>query len=290
SGDLDGAEVRLREAIARDPKHALARRALGLLLRQKGDLDGAAAELRLSVAELPDDAQGHHLLGSVLLKRDDAPGAIGELRAAARLDPLLTEARVLLAQALLKAGRGEEAAAEQAEVQRINAEKGGLGRAMVLIEGAAAQFRKGQRAPALDQLREAARLSPDFPEAYYQLGLALSAAPAAAAAPAGAAEAEAAFIQVLKLDPGHAPARFQLGRLLLARGDGEGAEYQFARALEAAPSLVDARRVRAGLALHARDWSLAVAELRALLAWAPEDAKAHRDLAAALDGLGETAE
>jgi Flp pilus assembly protein TadD len=289
SGDLDGAEARLREAIARDPKHALARRSLGLLLRQKGDLDGAAAELRLSVAELPEDAQGHHLLGSVLLKRDDALGAIDELRAAVRLDPLLTEARVLLAQALLKTGRRDEAAAEQAEVQRINAEKGGLGRAMVLIEGAVAQIKKGQRAAALDQLREAARLSPDFPEAYYQLGLALAAAPAAAASP-GAAEAEAAFIQVLKLDPGDAPARFQLGRLLLARGDAEGATYQFARALEAAPSLVDARRIRAGLALRAGDWSLAVAELRALLAWAPEDGSAHRDLAAALDGLGETAE
>lgn len=289
-GDLDAAEARLREAIARDPKRALARRALGLLLRQKGDLAGAAAELRLSAAELPADAQGHHLLGSVLLKLDDAPGAIDELRAATRLDPLLTEARVLLAQALMKAGRRDEAAAEQAEVQRINAEKGGLGRAMVLMEGAAAQLKKGQRSLAIDQLREAAKLSPDFPEAYYQLGLALAFAPGPSSPSAGAAEAETAFVQVLKLDPGHAPARFQLGRLLLARGDTEGAGYQFAKAVEAAPSLVDARRERARLALRARDWILAAAELRALLAWAPEDAAAHRELALALDGLGERAE
>ena len=283
-GELDAAEARLRQAIALDPKHALARRALGLLLRQKGDLAGATAELRVSAAELPDDAPAHHLLGSVLLKQDEVPAAIEELRAATRLDPLLTEARVLLAQALLKADRKDEAQAEQAAVQRINAEKGGLGRAMVLMEGAAAQIKKRQRAAAITQLREAARLSPDFPEAHYQLALAVS------SSPGEAAEAEAALVQVLKLDPGHAAARYQLGRLLLARGDTASAAFQFSKALEAAPSLLDARRARARMALHSRDWDGAAAELRALLAWEPGDAKAHRDLAKALDARGENAD
>src|SRR6185436_2758585 len=36
-GDLEGAEAQLRRAIAGNPKHAEARRALGLILRQKGD-------------------------------------------------------------------------------------------------------------------------------------------------------------------------------------------------------------------------------------------------------------
>jgi tetratricopeptide (TPR) repeat protein len=280
-GDLDAAETRLRRAIELDPKHALARRALGLLLRQKSELAGAATELRLSAAELPEDPQGHHLLGGVLLKLDDLPAAIEELRAATRLDPRLTEARVLLAQALLKAGRKDEAQAEQAEVQRINAEKGGLGSAMLLMESAAAQIKKGQRVAGIAQLREAARLSPDFPEAHYQLGLALR------GSAADASETEAAFLRVLKLDPGHAQARYELGRLLLGRGDAASAAFQFDKAIEAAPSLLDARRERARIAAQSHDWDAAAAELRALLAWDPGDAKAHRNLATALDGRGE---
>src|SRR5262249_10193614 len=147
--------------------------ALGLILRQKGDFEASAAELRISVAGLPEDSQGRHLLGTVLLKLNDVDGAITEFRQAIRLDPYLSESHVNLAQPLQKAGQKEEAQKEVTEAQKIDAEKAGIGRAMVLIEKAADHVKQGELEKAIELLREASAVSPKFLETHYQLGLAL---------------------------------------------------------------------------------------------------------------------
>ena len=136
NGNLDQAETELRAALRGHPGHGLARRALGLVLRQRDDLQGAAAELRAAVTALPEDPQAHHLLGSVLLKLDDPAAALAPLRAAIALDPGLTDARAMLAQALARTGARDEAREQQAEIQRINAIRAAMGRALVLLEGA----------------------------------------------------------------------------------------------------------------------------------------------------------
>ena len=59
----DPAPGSLRTAIALNPSHALARRALGLVLRDQGDYGAAVEELRRSADALPGDAMAHHLLG-----------------------------------------------------------------------------------------------------------------------------------------------------------------------------------------------------------------------------------
>jgi tetratricopeptide (TPR) repeat protein len=274
-GDLDGAEAQLRAAIAGDPRHGEARRALGLILRQKGDLEAAARELRLSVAERPADAQGHNVLGGVLLKLGDLDGAIEEFRQAARLDPALTEAQVNLAQAFAKAGRQDDARAALAEVQRLKERETALSRAMVLVEMAATQLDKGDAAAAVASLREAVAASPDFAEAHYQLGRALR----SAAGPPAAIED--ALLRAVQLDPGHALARFEWAQQLAARGDTLGAVDQLRKAVELRPSLVDAHRELARRARASGDWATAVAELQAVLAWEPQDARAREELAAA---------
>jgi tetratricopeptide (TPR) repeat protein len=172
-GDLDAAAARFREAVALDPHHALARRSLGLILRQQDDLGAAADELRRAVAERPDDAQGWHVLGTVLVKRGDGAGAIDAFRQATQRDPSLVEAHVMLAQALARDGRKGEALAEQAEIQRLNAEKADFGRTLVLLDAAAEQAARGRTSAAIAQLREAVALSPRFPEALYRLALML---------------------------------------------------------------------------------------------------------------------
>ena len=74
------------EALRGNPGHGLARRALGLVLRQRDDLQGAAAEFRAAATALPEDPQAHHLLGSVLFKLERPAAALPPLRAAIALD------------------------------------------------------------------------------------------------------------------------------------------------------------------------------------------------------------
>ena len=279
-GELDAAEAELREAINHNPKYALAHRALGLILRQKGDLQGAATELRISVAELPEDAQGHHLLGTVLLKLNDFNGAIEELRQAIDLDSYLTEARVNLAQALQKAGQKEEAQKEVMESRKIESEKSSIGRAMVLIEKASEHIKQGEYAKAVGLLREAATVSPRFPETHYQLGLALR------QSSADEAESETAFRRVIDLDPNRAVAHYQLGMLLRKRGDLVNASSELRTATNLAPSLVECYRELGQIALAARDWATAEAEYKKFLAWEPGNAEVHYDLATALKAQG----
>jgi tetratricopeptide (TPR) repeat protein len=228
-GDLAAAAAAFRAALERNPGHALARRSLGLVLRQIGDSADAAAELRRAASQLPEDPQGHHLLGTVLLKLGDVSGAVVELREAVRLDPSLIEARVVMAQALARQGLKADAMREQAAIQRLNAEKADFGRMLVLLDSSEALLKKGDVAGAIAQRREAIALSPAFPEAHYDLGLALS------AADPSSTEAEAAFRRAIALDPNHARAFAALGRVLEARGDDAGARAARARATALAP-------------------------------------------------------
>jgi tetratricopeptide (TPR) repeat protein len=274
-GDLAAAEARLRAAIALDPAHGQARRALGLVLRQKDDLDGALAELLRSVERLPGDAQGHNVLGTVLLRRGDVAAAIESFGQAVRLDPSLTEARVNRAQALLRAGRRDEARAEAEEVERLKAAEAGVGRAMILMETAAAHLSQGRAAAAERELREATAAAPSLPEAHYRLGLALR------RAVADARKAQAPFLRVLELDPSHAGARHEIGHILAALGETDSAVLQLRLSLALRPSLVEARRELARLAATTGDWTTAVTELQAALAWEPADAATRAALAAA---------
>jgi tetratricopeptide (TPR) repeat protein len=242
-----------------------------------------------------------------------------------RRDPALVEARVLLAQALARDGKKDEAIAEQAEIQRVNAENANFGRTLVLLDAATAQLARGRRAAAIARLREAIALSPHSPEALYRLGLALlpttprakvsssspsssrSVQPLAMSATKPtreAREAESLFAQVVALDPDHAHAQFELGRLLAARGDAAAAIQALQRAAAKAPSLLDARRELARVATASGAWPVAAAALKGIIAWelasgspgapgARNDARrreTRRALATVLDRLGATAD
>ena len=282
NGDLTAAEAQLRSVLRRDPQHARAHRALGLLLRQQASFDAAAVELRLATASLPDDAEAHHLLGTVLLKLNRVDEAMAQLREAIRLDPALVEARVNLAQALARSGEAaliEAARTQQAEVRRLNDENARIGRTLVLLQTASERTAGGDTAAAIAQLREAIEITPAFPEAHYQLGLALE------RASAPSSDIERTFRTVLQLNPDHAPARHHLGALLARRGDVEGAKSELQRAIELAPGLVDAHRELARIALEARDWTAAVRHLDQVLLWNPDDRHATDNRSRALASI-----
>jgi tetratricopeptide (TPR) repeat protein len=279
--DFDAAEAQFRAAIRTKPDHALARRALGLILRQKGDFDAAATELRRSIADARDDAQTHHILGTVLLKLNRPAEALDELREATRLDPSLVEARVILAQTLAKTGQREDARREQEAIQRVNAENADVGRTLMLLQTGSERAKKGDVEGAIAELREAVALSPSFPEAHYQLGVALQ------QSDADASEIETAFRRVLQLNPDHALARLQLGRVLAGRGDTGGAMAELREATALAPGLVEGYRALARLALEARNPNAAIRALQDVVIWKPDDADAHYDLAITLKAAGD---
>ena len=229
-GDMEAAGAQFREALKLDPSLALAHRSLGLVLREAGDFPAATNELRLAVAGLPNEAEGYQLLGTVLLKMNDLPGAIDSFRKAISLNPDLGDAHATLAQALQRAGQLEDAKKELTELKRIDTAKTKAGRAMILVETASGDMKKSDFSTAIGALQEAVSLSPDFAEAYYQLGLALLQADktskptsttnaSTSAKKDTLAQAEAAFQHVLQLDPNNALASFQFGQLLKARGE-----------------------------------------------------------------------
>ena len=175
---------------------------------------------------------------------------------------------------------------------------------MILVETAAGHMQKRELATAIGELQEAVRLSPDFTEAYYQLGLALrQSAEVSSEAPSSKGEsnyasptkdmltqAETAFRRVLQLDPNNASAYLQLGSLLESGGDIAQATSQFETAVHLAPGLTEAHLELGRLAKNARDWVTVVREVEAVLAWSPENAQAHYDLAAALKAGGQLEE
>ena len=281
NGEVEEAERAFRQALEIKPDHALARRALGLVLRRKGDLEGAASELRLAVADLPQDSMAHHNLGSVQLKLGRADQAVHELREAIRLDPYLLEAYYNLVRALRKAGQAEEAARVTDRAEQLSTEKAHAGRSIVLLQSALQHKESGDLEAALDELREATTLSPQLLEAQFQLALTLR------ELHQETPETEQALRRVLELQPGHARAHHQLGRLLQQLGKTEEAVTELRAATRLAPSLIEAHRALGRQSLGLEQWALAAAEFRAVLAWHPDDLEAQKDLATALEALGE---
>ena len=82
-------------------------------------------------------------------------------------------------------------------------------------------------------------------------------------------------------------AYLQLGLLLAAKGDRAEAAAEFENAAKLAPGLVEAHRGLGRLAADSEDWETALREFQAMVAWNPEDAAAHYDLAASLKASGQ---
>jgi len=96
-----------------------------------------------------------------------------------------------------------------------------------LIELERANFQRARRA-----LTKARDLNPDLPAPHHALGL-------VAEREGRSGEAEGHYRAALKVDPGFAPARVNLARLLFDRGALEDAREQFLRLTQVAPDLAD---------------------------------------------------
>ncbi|MCB9751883.1 MAG: tetratricopeptide repeat protein [Myxococcales bacterium] len=99
-------------------------------------------------------------------------------------------------------------------------------------------------------------------------------------------EARDAYERALDLDPGLAAAYTNLGSLLAAIGDIDGARDMFDEALRCDEDQPEAQSNLAALALKTGDHETAIAGYRQVLRTAPDYAEAHYGIARALLGVG----
>src|SRR5262249_27966876 len=178
---------------------------------------GLAVLRRASWAH-PEDARVHYTLGSVLerARPPQAEEAIRALSVAWSRQPELTGHA--LAHALERRGRGAEAEAVWRDLVGRRPENGRhlgcYGRH--LKEPDRGVEAKAVLARAVTALREAIRLRPNFTEAHYNLGHALSDS-------GDIRGAAAAFREAIRLKPDFAEVHDNLGNALSASGDVRGA-------------------------------------------------------------------
>ena len=243
-----------------------------MVLRQKGQLRDAAHELTLVIAGNPGDAEARQHLGALLLQLDDVDGAIRELTESVRLDPSVSDARISLARALQKAGRTGQAQNELSATEEMLARQRKARQATILFELATQNVHKGDLTAALSQLREIDSLDPGFIEAQIQLATTLR------QSRGDPAEIEKVLKRALLSHPDHPAAHHLLGLVLEEAGKKREASEEYRRAVELAPSLVEARRSLARWAMDSKDWAIAITEFRNITVWTPEDADAHFNL------------
>jgi tetratricopeptide (TPR) repeat protein len=203
--------------------------------------------------------------------------AIARFRRALAIRPGHAEARANLGVALAKMGRVDEAIPQLEKALRIDPSSSlthaNLGLAL----------RGKDPARALEHMRRAVELKPDFMEARLNLGAALLDG-------GQDAEARAAFDGALAIDPRSAPAHFRLGSILLEHGRSDEAAAHFEEALRLDPKLASGRNSLGVARLREGRPDQAIPLFRDALRESPDNADAEANLGTALLRTGQDAE
>lgn len=231
--DVDGAIDSFDRALAIDPRHALARYNLALvlfhadrlqaaleLLQQtlaiqarpevhytlgviywhQGDLDAAVKALGAAVTANPEYADAHLALGTVQKARGDLKRATLSLRRAIEIGPSMPAPHIVLAQTLRLGGDEKGAARESAEAERLRMLSQQSQEAATQTAVGIQLLDAGDAAAAVEAFRRATRAFERFAPAHYQLGRALERLGQHDAA-------RAAFARAQQLNPALVPPR-----------------------------------------------------------------------------------
>ncbi|WP_238464307.1 tetratricopeptide repeat protein [Paraburkholderia tagetis] len=240
-GDFVSAAEFMDCALAQVPGDAEILSNRGVVAARLGDHAAAAALQRKAIEIAPDFANAHNNLGNALMELGDFACAEQHYRRARLLDPRSAHFAFNLGRALEKAGRAPEAIAQYQDACALEPDDtqtlmhlGKLLRAaaehaqaaacferIVLLEpeNANAHFELGyvydamhRYEEAIPHYRRAVALKPDAAGAVNNLAFALTAL-------ARYDEAEVNYRRALELSPGLPEPQFQLGMLLLRRGE-----------------------------------------------------------------------
>ncbi|HEY3756760.1 MAG TPA: tetratricopeptide repeat protein [Opitutaceae bacterium] len=264
SGDLAGAKALYGQALAADPACSQAIFLLGIVEMQEGRLLAALERIQQSIALAPTVTRYWYGCGEVLSQLRRFPEAASAYRRVLAAEPKLAEASNALGVALQSIGDPAGASAAFLDALRHNPQYGNDPVWAVNIGVAFCDQRL--YADAVMALERAATLNPAMPEAFFNLGNALSGL-------GKRAEAIAQYRKAVALNPSYADAYNNLGTALRFAGDSAGAIEAFEEARRADPAGTAASNNLAGLYRSARRLDDAERELRSALAVAPNSAQ-----------------
>lgn len=167
AGKRPEAVAMLRELIKRDPRNGDARLLLGSVLMEDGQresIDQLAEGVRLQ----PTSAEAHNALGEAYVAFDNPKAALPEFERAVKLNPRLAVAHVNLAAILVEQGQNQPAAVHLDQAIQLI----GSNSEAAYPHYLRAKIYNGDRdaAKASSELEKAVSLSPDFAEAWSDLG------------------------------------------------------------------------------------------------------------------------
>jgi tetratricopeptide (TPR) repeat protein len=195
----------------------------------KGLLERASAEISRAMTRGGDRGEGLALLGDVFTRQGLFGEALERYREARGMNGHVPS-RALLGEtrALLVLGRTAEAAVVAEELLAIDGTS-----VEALLLAATARADNGDPAGALEHLDKARRLAPARPDVLQKIG-------DVARAVGDIEGAIVAYRDAIDLDRGFAVVRYELARLVAARGQPKEAEEHLLAALDAVPTYVEA--------------------------------------------------
>lgn len=239
----------------------------GVVERAAGDFANARRHLEEAAALDPNRYATRFNLGCTLEQLHDDAGAKAQLEKAIELDPTAPESRFELAKVLRKLGEADEAQRQLALYQKQLKEQSDRGVAAQKSTQAAEALRAGDRQKAASLYREAIAALPDNAGLQLQLAEVLRDLD-------DAKGQRAALEEAVRIDPGFALARYELGQLDFREGSIGNAEQSLREAIKASPGYVQAWVALAATLARESRYSDALQAVDSALKIAPSDSEA----------------
>lgn len=280
-GRLAEAEAALTETLRRDPRHPEGRLDLAILLGRQGKLEEAVHRLEELETEYPGRPEALAPLGVLYVQQGRGAEGLAALTRAAQAGPTLFEARHHLGALLSELGQFAPAGAHLEAALELRPGNPGT-----LFEICLLRSREERLEAAREACAEAARVAPQSAEAQFANGDVLHYLQEGA-------EAERAYRAAIRLDPGHARARFRLGLLLHEAGRSSDAIAVLTPAVEDEERVPSREHLAGGLTTLGQalatsgDSEAATRRLEAAIAAAPTLPEPHLHLGNLLARSGD---
>jgi len=221
-GNAEESRAQYEQALALDADLPEAHNGLGSLLLRVGQVDAATAHFRQTLAVSPNDAVAWNGLGTILFREGENGEALRHFIKAVEFDPQSAQAHANLAVVYARDGNAARAIEHMSAAVRL--EPTNVQNRFRLGQ---LQLRHGDPSEAVAHIAAYVQTDPEDVAARYDLALAMSLS--------GRDEAARVFEEVLRLDPSHGDAWYNLGILCARQGRLEEAQRHLEKAVETAP-------------------------------------------------------